>query len=214
MDYPEDDIDSWPVLSWASSFLMVFGGAVPYIPQYQEIRRTSSADGFSTWVCLVLLVANILRIFFWFGKFFEYPLLLQSILMIIVMFTLLNLCCSMQTANRVSTKQYFFTDFELAQFWKWTRFRDYLQFCLSLTLCCALLTFLLLDVPVFVEGIGLLALLTEAMLGLPQLLQNLRNRSTRGMRRSYLTLCVLVFREVDLGLRPWKFRSGGIKNVS
>jgi len=56
---------SWNLLSWLASGVMVFGGAVPYVPQYQEIQRTNNAEGFSTRVCLVLLVANILRIFFW-----------------------------------------------------------------------------------------------------------------------------------------------------
>lgn len=62
----EEDMDgSWSLLSWLASCIMVFGGAVPYVPQYQEILRSSNTEGFSTRVCLVLLVANILRIFFW-----------------------------------------------------------------------------------------------------------------------------------------------------
>ncbi|XP_053305328.1 solute carrier family 66 member 2-like isoform X2 [Spea bombifrons] len=189
MDPGDVTEDGWPLLSWVSSCFIIFGGALPYIPQYQEIRRTSNPDGFSTLVCLVLLVANILRIFFWFGKFFEFPLLLQSILMIITMLTMLKLCCSMQTANRVSTKRHFFTDFEPAYFWKWSRFEDYLQFVFSLTISGALLTYVFLDVSTFVEGMGLVALLTEAMLGVPQLLQNFKNRSTRGMRRCFCQPC-------------------------
>ncbi|KAE8608726.1 hypothetical protein XENTR_v10011585 [Xenopus tropicalis] len=181
MEQIEVSDDSWPWFSWISSSLIVFGGVVPYIPQYQEIKRTSNPDGFSTWVCLVLLVANILRIFFWFGKFFEFPLLLQSIMMILTMLTMLHLCCSLKTMNRVSTKKHCFTDFEAAYFWKWSRFEDYLQFCLCLTIIAALVTFVFLDVLVFVEGMGLLALLTEAMLGMPQLLRNYKNRSTHGM---------------------------------
>ncbi|CAN2389268.1 Si dkey-246g23.2 [Pristimantis euphronides] len=128
MDFEEDSEAAWPLLSWMSSCFIVFGGVVPYIPQYQEIRRTSNTDGFSTWVCFVLLVANILRIFFWFGKFFEFPLLLQSFLMIITMLSILHLCCAVQTINRVSTKHHAFTDFDLSHFWKWSRFEDYLQF--------------------------------------------------------------------------------------
>lgn len=53
------------LVSWGAAGAMVFGGVVPYIPQYRDIRRTQNADGFSTYVCLVLLVANILRILFW-----------------------------------------------------------------------------------------------------------------------------------------------------
>lgn len=51
--------------SWGAAAAMVFGGVVPYVPQYRDIRRTQNAEGFSTYVCLVLLVANILRILFW-----------------------------------------------------------------------------------------------------------------------------------------------------
>lgn len=53
------------LVSWGAAGAMVFGGVVPYIPQYRDIKRTQNAEGFSTYVCLVLLVANILRILFW-----------------------------------------------------------------------------------------------------------------------------------------------------
>lgn len=67
MDVQEQDY-VWMSLSWLASCLMVFGGALPYIPQYQEIQRSGTSEGFSTRVCLVLLIANILRIFFWWGR--------------------------------------------------------------------------------------------------------------------------------------------------
>ena len=53
------------LVTWIAVCAMVFGGVVPYIPQYRKIRRLKDAEGFSTFVCLVLLVANILRILFW-----------------------------------------------------------------------------------------------------------------------------------------------------
>ena len=53
------------LVTWGSIGAMVFGGIVPYIPQYRKIRRIRDAEGFSTYVCLVLLAANILRILFW-----------------------------------------------------------------------------------------------------------------------------------------------------
>lgn len=52
------------LVAWVAAGAMVFGGVVPYIPQYRDIRLTQNAEGFSTYVCLVLLVANILRILF------------------------------------------------------------------------------------------------------------------------------------------------------
>ncbi|XP_041852544.1 solute carrier family 66 member 2 isoform X1 [Melanotaenia boesemani] len=179
----EEDMDgSWTLLSWLASLLMVFGGALPYVPQFQEIQRSSNTEGFSTRVCLVLLIANILRIFFWIGKQFELTLLLQSVVMILTMFAMLHLCCTVQNTNRVSTKQHRLTDLNLQYFWKWSAVEDYLLFCFGFTVLCAVVTMLLLDSAVFVEMLGFLAVMFEAMLGVPQLLQNFHNHSTKGMR--------------------------------
>ncbi|XP_019934010.2 solute carrier family 66 member 2 [Paralichthys olivaceus] len=177
----QEEDGSWTLLSWLASCVMVFGGALPYVPQYQEIQRSSNTEGFSTRVCLVLLIANILRIFFWIGKQFELTLLLQSVVMILAMFAMLHLCCMVHNTNRVSTKQHRLTDLDFRYFWKWSAFEDYLLFCFGFTVLCAVVTLLLLDSPVFVEALGSLAVMFEAMLGLPQLLQNFHNRSTKGM---------------------------------
>ncbi|XP_015229567.1 solute carrier family 66 member 2 [Cyprinodon tularosa] len=178
----EEDMEgSWTLLSLLASLLMVFGGALPYIPQYQEIQRSSNTEGFSTRVCLVLLVANILRIFFWIGKQFELTLLLQSVVMILTMFAMLHLCCTVHNNNRVSTKQHRLTDLNLHYFWSWSAFEDYLLFCFGFTVVSAVTTLLLLDSVMFVEALGSLAVMFEAMLGVPQLLQNFQNRSTKGM---------------------------------
>ena len=53
------------IISWISSAAMIFGGVVPYVPQYWDILQSRDAEGFSMHVCLALLVANVLRIFFW-----------------------------------------------------------------------------------------------------------------------------------------------------
>jgi amino acid transporter len=85
------------LVTWGSVGAMVFGGIVPYIPQYRKIRRLRDAEGFSTYVCLVLLVANILRILFWFGKYFELPLLFQSIIMIATMMAMMYICVEVKS---------------------------------------------------------------------------------------------------------------------
>lgn len=82
-----------------SSGFMIFGGVVPYMPQYRMISRTRNAAGFSTLVCLALLVANILRILFWFGHPYELPLLCQSVIMIGCMLIMLELCIRVKSDN-------------------------------------------------------------------------------------------------------------------
>ncbi|XP_077052666.1 solute carrier family 66 member 2 isoform X3 [Siphateles boraxobius] len=169
------------VVSRIASVAIIFGGVVPYIPQYRDIRRTQNAEGFSTYVCLVLLVANILRILFRFGRYFETPLLWQSIIMIITMLIMLNLCTSVRMVTELNTKRRSFTDFDWSHFWFWSHFVDYLQCVLAFTVLAAYVTYLLLDSVLFVESLGFLAVFTEAMLGTPQLYCNYQNKSTEGM---------------------------------
>ncbi len=82
---------------------------------------------------MTLLIANILRIEFWFGKHFETPLLVQSIVMIICMLVMLELCIrvyskslrhhlpvNQQKEISVDGSEKQFTDFQMDYFWRWT----------------------------------------------------------------------------------------------
>jgi len=44
---------------------LVVGPVLGYIPQYREINQTRNPMAFSPLVVLILLVSNIIRIFFW-----------------------------------------------------------------------------------------------------------------------------------------------------
>lgn len=98
------------IVSWVAQIAMVLGGVVPYIPQYRQIKRSSSAEGFSTFVCLTLIVANILRIMFWTGKHFELPLLIQSFVMIFTMLAIIRICTIVKKSEIVpsTSKQHTF----------------------------------------------------------------------------------------------------------
>lgn len=45
--------------------LIIFGGSLAYVFQYKKIYQQNDASGFSLFICLTLLIANILRIMFW-----------------------------------------------------------------------------------------------------------------------------------------------------
>lgn len=60
-----NDVSISKIVRWGANLLMIFGGIVPYVPQYCEIKRLESSEGFSLFVCLALLLANTLRILFW-----------------------------------------------------------------------------------------------------------------------------------------------------
>ena len=74
------------------------------------------------------------------------------------------------------------TDFDTKAFWKWSNFEDYIQFLFVFTAVVAFLTSYLYTWPLYVEMLGLVALVTEATLGLPQFLHNHQHKSTAGMR--------------------------------
>ncbi|KAJ8681017.1 hypothetical protein QAD02_016804 [Eretmocerus hayati] len=166
---------------WLASAAMIFGGVVPFIPQYREIKRKEDTEGFSLYVCLALLIANTLRILFWFGNHFEVPLLLQSILMIITMFFMIKVCIDVRNKHQITKqKDRVFKDFQ-----------SYVGFMVLFTLVGSVVMYLLVDVKIFVETVGLLALLTEAMLGLPQFIRNFGNKSTEGMSLAMVAMWTL-----------------------
>uniref|UniRef100_A0A8C7FVR5 Solute carrier family 66 member 2 n=1 Tax=Oncorhynchus kisutch TaxID=8019 RepID=A0A8C7FVR5_ONCKI len=153
------------LVAWIAAGAMVFGGVV------------QNAEGFSTYVCLFLLVANILRILFRFGRYFETPLLWQSMVMIATMLSMLDLCTNVRVPpnsrlrNRRGVTDKLNKKKSIHHFWSWSRFVDYI----------VNITYLLLDSSVFVDTLGFLAVFAEAMLGTPWLYCNYQNKSTEGM---------------------------------
>lgn len=182
----------WPELSlanavnWVAATAMIFGGVVPFIPQYLDIRKSQNAEGFSTYVCLALLIANTLRILFWFGKYFELPLLAQSIFMLFMMMLMLHLCVSVRNKTELvsvaSAKRKTFLQMNLRRdFWQWTDFLSYVQFLFCFGCLGVFLMYCFIDYQIFVETVGFLAVFVEAMLGVPQFWRNWNNGSTQGM---------------------------------
>ncbi|KAK6185330.1 hypothetical protein SNE40_007588 [Patella caerulea] len=191
LDIKMPEITLINLVNWVAASAMIFGGVVPFIPQYMDIKRTKNAEGFSLFVCLTLLVANILRIMFWFGKHFELPLLAQSFIMVFAMLGLVELCVSVKRNTEIislkprrfldSNSSHTFLDFDWSYFWKWTDFLSYVEFTATFILVVGVLTYIFLTNAIYVELIGFLAVFAEAMLGTPQFYRNFQNKSTIGM---------------------------------
>ncbi|XP_023221961.1 PQ-loop repeat-containing protein 1-like isoform X1 [Centruroides sculpturatus] len=212
------DLSVTTLLTWSCSLGIIFGGIIPYVPQYYDIRNTESADGFSLYVCLSLLIANSLRILFWFGHPYEIPLLVQSIIMNIAMLAMIHLCVRVRNRTQIIPgKAHFFTenkekedfpppgqqynhhpsssrvfwDFDIHFFWEWTNFSSYIEFMLLFTTVVGTVMYVFIDVPIVVETIGFTAVFTEAMLGAPQFYKNLQKKSTVGMSKKMVLLWTL-----------------------
>ena len=189
--YPFRWITTTSFSSWLgplSSVAMVVGCVMPYIPQYATIRKSRSCAGFSTFVCLTLLMANILRIAFWFGHPFEMPLLIQSIIMILAQILLLRLCIQVKRQNGGALVRRNLFSLNPRWFWRWTDLASYLGFLLIVVGILGLAVYCFIDCKLFIEILGYCALVTESMLGLPQVIENYRNRSVQGMSLSMVLM--------------------------
>jgi len=71
--------------------------------------------------------------------------------------------------------------FGAKDFWEWDNLFSYVKFLLLFTFLIGLLTYILLDNHMYIETLGFVAVFTESMLGMPQLLRNYSKKSTRGM---------------------------------
>lgn len=168
------------IVSVIMDVAMVFAPLIGYVDQYRQIVKARDSSGFSRLVSLVLLVANILRIFFWMGKRFETALLLQSIAMVFAQFIMLQVCVK-YTTNK-DRKSSTITDLDFSQFWNWTDLFSYIAFTALFTLTVGTVSLFLIPTSAFyVELLGFFALATEAVLGLPQVVKNYKNQSVAGL---------------------------------
>lgn len=160
-------------------FLMIFAPSTGYIIQGLTFKQTSSSEGFSLYMCLILLFANILRIFFWFGKQFTVVLLFQSCIVILSQFYLIHMFLkySKQPKSHLSiNKSIFNLDslFNKEIFWKWDKEIEYYK---CIILC--LMMFMLfckavngMNNIVFVEIIGAISAFSESIIAIPQIKEN------------------------------------------
>lgn len=85
--------------------VLIFGPNLAFISQIAKFRSSNSSEGFSKKISLLILTANILRIFFWYGKRFDISLLFQSIVSIIMQIVLLEEC--LRASREYSAKKKF-----------------------------------------------------------------------------------------------------------
>ncbi|KAI6661239.1 PQ-loop repeat-containing protein 1-like isoform X4 [Oopsacas minuta] len=169
---------------YLSSAFIIFGGGLAYIPQTYKIYTRGSAKGFSTLTCMILLIANTVRLFFWYGVRFESQLLAQSIFMFLVMLGVMWVCVRAEgerEERRIWGRGLY------KHFWRWTRFIDYLTFTIGLITFLTFLTFLI-NTDGYYTVLGYVALVTESGMGLPQLLGNWSSKSTQGMSVSMVMM--------------------------
>ncbi|OCK97323.1 PQ loop repeat protein [Cenococcum geophilum 1.58] len=199
------------VVTTIAPIFIVTSPITSYADQIYSIHRTRSSAGFSLDIPLIMLVASILKVYYWFGAHFSTSLLLQSILMITVQLLLLHVALT----NRPAITHH--TPFQPAptprpyDFWQWRMARPYWAFLSYFTGTLLILHMLLASTSLFqpyTALLGYVALAIEATLPLPQMVANQRRRGCKGFRVSVIANWLIgdVF-------KMWFFFASGDKEV-
>lgn len=99
--------------------------------------------------------------------------------MILAQLFLLELCVRVRKLNSTYKRSLFRSS--PRYFWRWTNLLSYIEFLCLFSALLSIAVYFLLDCKPFVEGLGYFALVTESMLGLPQVIRNYKNKSVEGM---------------------------------
>ncbi|KAL2760830.1 hypothetical protein ACRALDRAFT_1059419 [Sodiomyces alcalophilus JCM 7366] len=180
---------------------IILSPILSYSDQAMSMHRTKSSAGFSLDIPLIMLVASLLKAFYWPGARFDNALLVQALIMIVMQSVLLKIALDHRPspASKGGEAAIPFSGVINEEpwpakrpfnFWQWRSPKPYWQFVFYFFLALTALELLLSLIPpayhVYSNIIGYMGLSIEAFLPIPQILVNARSRSSRGFRLSLL----------------------------
>ncbi|VDB84846.1 unnamed protein product [Peniophora sp. CBMAI 1063] len=170
-------------MSTVASVGMAIGPSLVYADQAYSIVRKKDATGFSRDICAVLLLANIMRCYFWLGDPFEFALLMQSILLILSMLAMLYICILYKP---ITSPENLGASTRPGSFWQWATYAQYVEFLAGYIVVLTILFLIFGRYDAFVQVLGFVALGIESTLPFPQLYNNFKNKTLYGFRLSTL----------------------------
>ena len=188
-----DESDTRSFLKLSADFLIIFLPSVGYVFQAIKFQKTKSSKGFSKSLCLMLLLANILRIYFWIGKPFEKSLLYQSIVVIISQIYLIHYYLKYQEKpkdknempqeksilNHLISWRDIFTP---SKIWNWDYEIDYYKFVFLffslMSIICAIIG---KDMVKFYDVIGTISVGIETFIEIPQIKENCVTKNVKNL---------------------------------
>jgi uncharacterized protein with PQ loop repeat len=179
----------YSIIKLSADILMIFIPPIGYIFQALKFKQTKSSKGFAKFLCLLLLLANILRIFFWFGKKFSLPLLFQAILVIISQIYLIHAYLEYQEDLPMKTEKTFreyLTNWKetlnLKKIWDWNDEIEYFKFILFIILILSIICSIFGTKNIqFFEILGTLSVSCETFIELPQIKENCMAKNTKNL---------------------------------
>jgi uncharacterized protein with PQ loop repeat len=177
------------LLKLSVDIIMIFVPSIGYFFQALKFKQTKSTKGFAKFLCLLLLLANILRIFFWFGKKFTLTLLYQAIVVIISQIYLIHVYLEYQDDLPATTEKplldYIINWKETLnpkKIWNWSDEIEYFKFICFLFFIFSILCLMVgVKNKTFYDIIGTISVSCETFIELPQIKENCVTKDTRNI---------------------------------
>ena len=197
---------------------MVTGPSLGYFLQSLKFKKTKSSKGFSKSICLIIYLAQILRVFFWIGKPFKITLLYQSILIIIFQVYLIFLWIIYHNSepnkgrkqlndinyrNNKDIMEYIIDWSETIspnKIWNWSNVIEYYKFMFLIILILLLICGVVgIHNVILVNIIGTISVITEASTLIPQIIVSCKTKNASNLSMSMVALwffgdtCKLIY---------------------
>lgn len=164
-----------------ADLLIIFCPPICYYSQALKFKKTCSSKGFSKILCLLLLLTNIFRIYFWIGKPFSISLFYQSFLIIMSQFYLIHIYLQYQENPKNFLPKKTLLEiiinwkdiFNLSKIWDYDYEIDYYKFIFLFVSILTLICYMVgLKNTKFYEFIGVISISIETFIGIPQIKEN------------------------------------------
>ena len=186
---------------------MTFAPATNYVFQALTFRKTKSSKGFSSFLCLVTILAHTTKIFYWFGERYKYTLLAQSILVIIILLYILHLFLKYKEKPEVSTPSTVSINKEIINkkekvkkciysvvscketfnpylIWRWDKLIEFYKFYFFIILVMSLCLLIFgVENKIFAKIIGYINLILEMLCSLPQIIEMYKTKNQRNISK-------------------------------
>lgn len=151
---------------------MIVGPCVGYMIQTRDMVKTESAEGFSPYVSFILIVSNLLRIFWYQVESFSPVILYSSLLMVACQVTLLYFWVKISTKVHKGRQE---------TFWHWNSIWPYLQVLLAMSAVLRFCSHCFKEHHLYAWLLGMASSGVEALLGCPQFKLNYERQHTKGL---------------------------------
>ena len=182
--------------------LMIVFPSIPYFFQIMKIKKLKSSTGFSKYLCLFVLIVNILRILQLIGKQFYLPILFQAIFIIIIQFYLIHVYIENEEnfiiTNEKTIKEYLTNWKETLnpkKLWNWDYEIEYYKFIFFLVfiliIICSIIGKKYLQ---FYKILGNINICFKVLIELPQIKVNFSTKNAKNI--SFVMVLMWLFGDI------------------